>query len=133
MKNVLIVDTNSREALTLIYRLHNHATITTSSGETAWRACSRWKPELIVVGDMNDMTRTEFALMLLVEAKQRPLLVSIIREWDPKALRTCRVRALECGYDIAVASPVSIPTMLKWAEVAELRNVNREFFPRTIT
>ena len=133
MKNILIVDTKSSEAMTLIYRLHDHSTITTSSGETAWRVCNRWKPDLIVVGDMNDMTRTMFAMMYMENASARPLMVAIVREYEPKVYRACRATAIECGYDIVVQSPVRLPTMLRWAEVAELRAITREFFPRTIT
>jgi CheY-like chemotaxis protein len=132
MKNILVIDTISREAMTLIYRLHNHTVIATGSGETAIFVCRRWKPDLIICGDMSDMTRTAFVSHLLEKATHRPLLVSIIRQWDDYVFQSCMAQALECGFDVAVRSPVNLPTLLLWARLAELRENTRDFFPRTV-
>lgn len=132
MKNILVIDTIAREVITVIYRIHNQNVIACSTGDTGLRVCRRWKPELIICGEMTDMRRNDFAEQIISIAKQRPFLVSFVRTWSDKAFDSCRAQAIEWGFDVCVQSPVSLPTLLLWARVAELRGNSVPFFPRYI-
>lgn len=132
MKNILVIDTKAREVITVIYRLHNHNVIACSDGDTGFRICRRWKPDLIVCGDMVDMHRNAFAEKIIGESKQRPFLVSFTRIWNEDVFQSAYAQAIEWGFDICVQSPVNLHTLLLWARLAELRGNNVPFFPRAI-
>lgn len=127
MKNVLIL-TNDRhltECLSIICWLRRHVVKAASSGAVGYAVLEEWKPDLVIVGELDDCHAASVAHTITMHAEQRPYLVAVHRPFEhPLQDEQYDIRCLEMGFDEVVRIPTDVDVVLGWLRKAGLREVD---------
>lgn len=123
MKNVLLLSNDARiiECLSLALYFMKHTTRYAARGDTGISILNEWSPELIIVGELEDMHAAEIAHVVATQAIKRPFMVAIHRTFGhPEIDRKYQIRCAEHGFDVTHRLPVSLFELKFWCDRAYL-------------